>query len=48
LLTAQHSIVSTRIFNAPCELVFRVMTYPQVIPHWWGPRAITTSLDNTN
>ena len=41
----QHSIVSTRILNAPRELVFKVMNDPQTIPQWWGPRILTTTVD---
>src|SRR4051795_7591973 len=41
----QHSIVATRIFNAPRELVFKVMNDPEAIPEWWGPRNLTTTVD---
>ncbi len=41
----QHSIVSTCVFNAPRELVFRVMNDPEAIPQWWGPRKLTTTVD---
>ncbi len=41
----QHSIVATSIFNAPRELVFKVMTDPDAIPQWWGPRNLTTTVD---
>lgn len=41
----QHSIVATSIFNAPRALVFKVMTDPQAIPQWWGPRNLTTTVD---
>jgi len=41
----QHSIVATRIFNAPRALVFKVMTDPDSIPQWWGPRGLTTTVD---
>jgi uncharacterized protein YndB with AHSA1/START domain len=35
----------SRLFDAPRELVFRVCTDPQHIPHWWGPRSVTTVVD---
>jgi uncharacterized protein YndB with AHSA1/START domain len=38
-----QSVISTQIFDAPCELVFKACTDPSLIPEWWGPkiRAIT-------
>ncbi len=47
-LTAEpgsHEIIMERIFNAPRELVFKVMTDPKHIPQWWGPRIYTTIVD---
>ncbi len=41
----QHSIVATCIFNAPRELVFKIMNDPELIPQWWGPRNLTTVVD---
>ena len=35
----------TRIFNAPRELVFNVMTDPTHVEKWWGPRQYTTLVD---
>lgn len=32
----------TRLFDAPRDLVFKVWTSPEQIPHWWGPRGYTT------
>lgn len=40
-----QEIVMTRIFDAPRELVFRAYTDPNLIPHWWGPRSHTTTVD---
>jgi uncharacterized protein YndB with AHSA1/START domain len=40
-----HSIVMTREFNAPRELVFRAFTDPTLIPKWWGPKDYTTTVD---
>src|SRR5690349_13129153 len=34
-----------RVFNAPRELVFKVYTDPQLVPQWWGPRGITTTVE---
>jgi len=41
----QHSIVATTVFNAPRELVFSVMTDPEMMPEWWGPCNLTTTVD---
>ena len=41
----QQSIVLTRVFEAPRELVFQTCTDPTHIPHWWGPRSLTTTVD---
>jgi uncharacterized protein YndB with AHSA1/START domain len=35
----------TRVFDAPRELVFEAYTNPAQIPHWWGPREVTTIVD---
>src|SRR5258708_2305309 len=35
----------TRVFDAPRDLVFKVCTDPQHIPHWWGPKKYTTLVD---
>jgi len=42
---SDREIVFTRIFNAPRELVFKVYTDPKLIPQWWGPRNLTTTVD---
>ncbi|MBI1280810.1 MAG: ATPase [Anaerolineaceae bacterium] len=40
-----HEMSMIRVFNAPRELVFKVMTDPKQIPNWWGPRQYTTIVD---
>lgn len=40
-----REIVMTREFDAPRDLVFKVMTDPKLIPNWWGPRRYTTVVD---
>lgn len=40
-----QEIVMTRIFDAPRELVFKVCTDPELIPQWWGPASLTTTVD---
>jgi uncharacterized protein YndB with AHSA1/START domain len=34
----------TREFEAPRELVFRVITDPQLVSQWWGPAYLTTEV----
>jgi uncharacterized protein YndB with AHSA1/START domain len=38
-------VVITRTFDAPRELVFKAYTDPKLIPQWWGPRYLTTTID---
>ena len=38
-------VVMTREFDAPRELVFRAYIDPDLIPRWWGPRYLTTTVD---
>ncbi len=35
----------TRVFDAPRELVFQAHTDPNHVPHWWGPRHLTTTVE---
>jgi len=41
----KHDIVMTREFNAPRELVFRAYTDPTLVPRWWGPHRVKTTVD---
>lgn len=38
-------IVVTMTFNAPRALVFQAYIDPALIPQWWGPRYLTTEID---
>ncbi len=40
-----HEVTITRTFDAPRDLVFRTYTDPTLVPRWWGPRGITTTVD---
>lgn len=42
---SDREIVLTRQFDAPRALVFKAMTDPSAIPHWWGPRRYSTIVD---
>jgi uncharacterized protein YndB with AHSA1/START domain len=41
----QHDIVIKRVFDAPRDVVFRAITDPSLIPSWWGPAYLTTTVD---
>jgi uncharacterized protein YndB with AHSA1/START domain len=41
----RQDIVIKHTFDAPPETVFKVMTDPELIPKWWGPRDLTTIVD---
>jgi uncharacterized protein YndB with AHSA1/START domain len=43
--TERREIIMTRIFDAPRHLVFKTVTDPKLIPQWWGPRYLTTTVD---
>jgi len=38
-----RSIVGTRVFDAPRELVFAAFTDPTHLSQWWGPDGFTTT-----
>jgi uncharacterized protein YndB with AHSA1/START domain len=40
---ADRQIVTTRVLDAPRELVFKMWTDPEHIVQWWGPKGFTTT-----
>jgi uncharacterized protein YndB with AHSA1/START domain len=38
-----RAIVTTRVFDAPRELVFEAWTNPKHLVQWWGPHGFTTT-----
>lgn len=42
--TTDREITSTRTFNAPRELVWKMWTEPEHIVKWWGPNGFTTTI----
>jgi uncharacterized protein YndB with AHSA1/START domain len=38
-----RSIVGTRVFDAPRDLVFAAWTDPKHLAQWWGPNGFTTT-----
>jgi len=41
----KQEVIISRVFDAPRDLVFRAYTDPSLIPQWWGPRYLTTTVD---
>jgi uncharacterized protein YndB with AHSA1/START domain len=42
---SDREISSVRIFDAPRERVFAAYTDAELIPEWWGPRRMTTIVE---
>ncbi|MGA2583588.1 MAG: SRPBCC domain-containing protein [Tepidisphaeraceae bacterium] len=42
---SDRAIIVSRIFDAPRELVWRAMTDPKHVVHWWGPRGFSTTIE---
>jgi len=40
---SNRKIVTTRIFNAPREIVFSAWTDPELLKQWWGPKGFTNT-----
>ena len=38
-------ITQRRVFDAPRELVFKTMNDPELLPRWWGPSYLTTTVE---
>jgi uncharacterized protein YndB with AHSA1/START domain len=41
----KQEIVITRVFDAPPALVFKTFTDSTLIPQWWGPGYLTTTVE---
>lgn len=41
----KQEITQTRTFDAPRDLVFKTIMDPKLIPQWWGPGYLTTTVD---
>jgi uncharacterized protein YndB with AHSA1/START domain len=39
-----RSIITTRVLDAPRELVFEAFTDPKHLVQWWGPNGFTTTV----
>lgn len=43
--TADREIATSRVFDAPRELVWKVWTDPNHIGNWWGPNGFTNTIE---
>src|SRR6266487_1507620 len=41
----KQEILSTTVFDAPREPVFKAYTDPNLLAQWWGPRRYETNID---
>jgi len=39
-----RELIITRVIHAPRELVYKAWTDPEHLPHWWGPRGFTITV----
>ena len=39
------SFTMSRIFDAPRDVVWKVFIDPELVPKWWGPKYLTTTVD---
>jgi uncharacterized protein YndB with AHSA1/START domain len=39
------AISMSRVFNASREMVWKVYTDPKLVPEWWGPKHLTTTVE---
>jgi uncharacterized protein YndB with AHSA1/START domain len=44
-MTDADALTYTRIFDAPRDLVFRCLTEPEHLTHFWGPAGVSTPLE---
>lgn len=41
----KQEVVTTRVYDAPRDLLFKAHTDRDLIPQWWGPARLTTTID---
>lgn len=41
----KQEIIVIRTYDAPRELVYKIVTDPKLVPEWWGPRSLTTTVE---
>ena len=40
-----REVVITQVFDAPREQVFKAFSDPSLIPEWWGPKYLSTTVE---
>lgn len=40
----ERELVITRVLDAPRDLVWKALTEPERLEHWWGPKGFTSSV----
>ena len=40
--STDRALVVTRVFDAPRDLVWKALTEPERLEHWWGPKGFTS------
>lgn len=43
--SGKQMVVITQIFDAPRDLVWRIYTDPELVPKWWGPKILKTTVE---
>lgn len=46
--TSDHEIYSSRVLNAPLELVYEAFANPSYLKEWWGPKGFTNTFHEFN
>ena len=44
-ITSDREVVTTRVLDAPRELVYKVWTDPNHVAKWWGPDGFTNTIE---
>ncbi|BDA80304.1 activator of HSP90 ATPase [Leptospira kobayashii] len=44
--TEDRTVSTTRLFDAPRELVFQMWTDPNHVGNWWGPKGFTNTIES--
>ncbi|CAG7599724.1 hypothetical protein PAESOLCIP111_00334 [Paenibacillus solanacearum] len=42
-VTRENELISTRVYDAPRELVYRTWTEAELLARWWGPNGFTNT-----
>jgi uncharacterized protein YndB with AHSA1/START domain len=40
----KQEVIVTRMIHAPREVVYKTVTDPLLVPRWWGPRSLITTV----